>query len=149
MTTEGLSPPNPAESLRERLIREGTIIPAMDLSLEALEVAAEELRKLAEEIGQVSLLLDDSSLSKARRNYIHDHYLKALRYYEDLFHSKEYETGETHSNLVLNYFYALSIKHLNVINCALRSAEKFLSNRVSILRSGFFFAFKENMKNTP
>lgn len=149
MTADALSPPNPAESLRERLIREGKIVPAMDSSLDSLHIAAEELSKLAEDLDKVCLLLDDISLTKARRNYIYENYLKALRYYEDLFHSEESEIGASHSNVVINYFYALSVKHLKVIDCALRDVERFLSNRVSILRSGFFFAFKENMKNTP
>lgn len=149
MTAEALSPPNPAESLRERLIREGKIVPAMDSSLDSHHIAAEEIIKLAEDLEKACLLLENISLTKARRNYIYENYIKALRYYEDLFHSEESGISASHSNVVINYFYALSVKHLKVIDCALRDFEIFLSNKVSILRSGFFFAFKENMKNTP
>lgn len=171
MTAEALSPPNPAESLRERLIREGSIVPEMGSSFEpicdvdkiskALEslnkVSAflddichtEKLRKVLEHLSRVSSLLEDSSSNNARKSFIYKHYLKALHYVDDIFNYEESEVDAGNTNVVINCFYALSVKHLKVIDSALRDVEIFLSNKVSILRSGFFFAFKENMKNTP
>lgn len=148
MTAEALSPPNPAESLRERLIREGKIVPALDSAASpSVKLAAHE--RLLEEIKKLKELLGGNYLEKYRKKFIYENYLKALKYFNDSLNQNESDFYGSNEKVVINYYFALSIKHLKIISTALNSFEKLLSNRVITLRSGFFFAFKENMKNTP
>lgn len=148
MTAEALSPPNPAESLRERLIREGKIVPAMDAAASpSREMTAHE--RLLETIKKLNEILGDNYLEKYREKFIRDNYLKAIKYFNDSFSTDESEVSVSNEKVVANYYFALSVKHLKIISSALDSFKKLLSNKVAILRSGFFFAFKENMKNTP
>lgn len=148
MTAEALSPPNPAESLRERLIREGKIVPAQDsTSSPSAQMTARE--RLLDEIEKLNALLGGNYLEKYREKFIRDNYLKLINYFYDAFNINDSDFSVSSEKVVIDYYFALSVKHLKIISSALNSFGKLLSNRVVILRSGFFFAFKENMKNTP
>ncbi len=148
MTVEALSPPNPAESLRERLIREGKIVPAQDSNPStSTEMTTRE--RIFELIRKINESLGDDYLERNRSKFLRDHYLKALRYYLNALNACDSDFSVSNERVVINYYFSLSAKHLKIIFSALNSFGKLLSNRVVILRSGFFFAFKENMKNTP
>lgn len=149
MTATSLPTPNRTESLRERLIREGKIVPAIDSSSENVQNTAEKRRQLAEDLDKVCLILETLPLGKLRREKIYNLYLKTLYIYENLLFFNKNEIDEIHKNVTFDYFFALSLKYLKFIYCTLKNLDKFLSNKVSVLRSGFFFAFKESMKNTP
>lgn len=148
MTAEALSPPDAMQLLRARLIREGKIVPAEDsnpstsVEMTTRERVLELIRKLNESLG-------DDYLERNSSKSFRDHYLKALKYYFDAIDACDSEFSVSNERVVINYYFSLSVKHLKIIFSALNSFGKLLSNRVVILRSGFFFAFKENMKNTP
>lgn len=127
--------------MRERLIREGKIVPATD-SMDSQSMH----QQVYESIKKLTELFEEDFLKKIREKFIRDNYLKALEYFN---YADESELSDSGRKVVINYYFALSVKHLKIIDSTLNSFGKFLSSRVSILRSGFFFAFKENMKNTP
>lgn len=148
MTAEALSPPNPTESLREQLIREGKVVPALDSAASpSIDLTAHD--RIFEHIKKLTELFSKNYLEKYREKFIRDNYIKALKYFGESFFTDDFKLSSRGKKVAINYYFALFIKHLKIIYSALNSFGKFLSNRVSIIRSGFFFAFKENMKNTP
>lgn len=143
MTAEALSPPNPAESLRERLIREGKIIPAADSTAGSSYSRSVHLFRL------VSALLESTEHQILDASSFRSRLIRAYRYINDVLDLEDSKDDLSSKPVLVDYFYALCIKHIKIILSALDNSRKCLSNKVSILRSGFFFAFKENMKNTP
>lgn len=143
MTVEALSPPNLAESLRERLIREGKIIPAADSTSSGAYSPSAKLFML------VSAILQSSERKESETRSIKSHLIKIFRYVNDVLDLEDSKDDLNSKTVLVDYCYALCVKRIKIIISALDDSRKFLSNRVSILRSGFFFAFKENMKNTP
>jgi len=146
MTAEALSPPNPAESLRERLIREGKIVPAKEMLTITYQTPSEQL---AEVLARLKELVEQHSLDNARKKLTQRYLLQALEYYEQAVCIRESSSKEGGQKILFDYYTALSINQIKMIGYVLRNIGKNLSNKISILRSGFFFAFKENMKNTP
>lgn len=146
MTAEALSPPNLAESLRERLIREGKIVPAKNES--------ENFNNINDEIKHYMDLYDlkIESFKNLRSEYVQ---LIARVYRVAELFSEEADSVENsdlerkNKNLVVAYLRILSLTSLKSIGRLVFILLKNLSEQVAILRSGFFFAFKENMKNTP
>lgn len=146
MTAEALSPPNPAESLRERLIREGKIVPAKNES--------ENFNNINDEIKHYMDLYDlkIESFKNLRSEYVQ---LIARAYRIAELFSEEADSVENsdleskNKNLVVAYLRILSLTSLKSIGRLVFILLKNLSEQVAILRLGFFFAFKENMKNTP
>lgn len=143
MTAEALSPPNPAESLRERLIRAGKIIPAAD------STAGDSYSPPVKLFMLVSALLESTEHKKLDASSFRSRLIRAYRYINDVLDLEDSKDDLSSKPVLVDYCYALCIKHIKIILSALDNSRKYLSNKVSILRSGFFFAFKENMKNTP
>ncbi|MBB2775738.1 UNVERIFIED_ORG: hypothetical protein HNP28_001026 [Comamonas terrigena] len=146
MTAKALPPPNQTESLRERLIREGKIVPAKNESeifnnindeikyyLDLYEVKVECVKNLRREYVQLI-------------NRVHR---LAEMFLEEANSVDNSESERKNKNLVVAYLRILSLTSLKSIDRLVFILFKNLSEQVAILRSGFFFAFKENMKNTP
>lgn len=146
MTAKALSPPNSGESLREQLILDGVIVSEKN------------------ESNNFNIIDDDIehyfNLLKIKTEYINVFDEKYIQLVTGLCRQAESFLEEAESiensdaeiknkNLVVFYLRILSLTSLKSINKLLFILFKNLSEQVSILRSGFFFGFKENMKNTP
>lgn len=78
MTAEALSPPNPTESLREQLIREGKVVPALDSAASpSIDLTAHD--RIFEHIKKLTELFSKNYLEKYREKFIRDNYIKALK----------------------------------------------------------------------
>lgn len=146
MKAEALSPPNLAESLRERLIREGKIVPAKNES--------ENFNNINDEIKYLMDLYDfkiesSKNLRPAYTQLIARVYREAELFSDEADAVENSDLERKNKNLIVTYLRILSLTSLKSINRLAFTFFKNLSEKVSILRSGFFFAFKENMKNTP
>lgn len=125
MTAEALSPPNPAESLRERLIRTGEIIPADP---------QERIDRIKASINKVILV---GNLGRDIFSEI-DSILKIV--------SRQFsELGKTFEVLALSL---AERKILNLIHSCDKCLSKF-NKSFQIVRQSFFFAFKVDKRNTP
>lgn len=132
--------------MRERLIREGKIVPAKNES--------ENFNNINDEIKHYMDLYDlkIESFKNLRSEYVQ---LIARAYRIAELFSEEADSVENsdleskNKNLVVAYLRILSLTSLKSIGRLVFILLKNLSEQVAILRLGFFFAFKENMKNTP
>lgn len=125
MTAEALSPPNPAETLRERLIRTGQIIPADP---------QERIDRIKASINKVILV---GNLGRDIFSEI-DSILKIV--------SRQFsELGKTFEVLALSL---AERKILNLIHSCDKCLSKF-NKSFQIVRQSFFFAFKVDKRNTP
>lgn len=132
--------------MRERLIREGKIVPAKNES--------ENFNNINDEIKHYMDLyyLKIESFKNLRSEYVQ---LIARVYRIAELFSEEADSVENsdleskNKNLVVAYLRILSLTSLKSIGRLVFILLKNLSEQVAILRLGFFFAFKENMKNTP
>ena len=78
MTAEALSPPNTTESLREQLIREGKVVPALDPAASpSIDLTAHD--RIFEHIKKLTELFSKNYLEKYREKFIRDNYIKALK----------------------------------------------------------------------
>lgn len=140
MTAEALSPPNPMQSLRERLIQEGFIIP--ESSIEKLKDKLN--RKVLPIIAASSDMQDE--MRKSYLNYathaISRSAINSLSKYESTsFHEK------------LRYIWILRFSLL------INKLDKFINfpilmsmangQSAPFARCGFYSPLKENMKNVP
>lgn len=141
MTAEALSPPNPAESLREQLIREGKIVPAKNES--------DGLNNINDQINHHIVILNHIFFRREYDQLISRVCRQAKSFLEEADSIENSGAERKNKNLIVAYLRILSLTSLKSINKLIFILFKNLSDRVSILRSGFFFAFKENMKNTP
>lgn len=125
MAAEALSPPNPAETLRERLIRTGQIIPADP---------QERIDRIKASINKVILV---GNLGRDIFSEI-DSILKIV--------SRQFsELGKTFEVLALSL---AERKILNLIHSCDKCLSKF-NKSFQIVRQSFFFAFKVDKRNTP
>jgi hypothetical protein len=140
MTAEAPSPPNPMQSLRERLIQEGSIVPG---------ASAEKLRdKLNKKIIQIIATGSDIE-DEIRRSYLNYAVHAIVCRANDLLFEYELESlGER-----LRYAWMLRFSLL------INKLDKFINFSISDLmandqgtpfaRCGFYSPLKENMKNAP
>lgn len=140
MTAEALSPPNPMQSLRERLIKEGAIVP---------KSSAKELRdKVHEKINHL-VIIGNKLAGEMRRSYLE----YALSVIEGRFRSLdavyETETAEKKPSHFWVISFSLLINKINKDIYSLFSKSILKSNNIIAIRCGFYSPLKENMKNTP
>ena len=140
MTVQALSPPNPMQSLRERLIKEGTIVP---------ESSAKELiDKVREKINHL-IIVSNSLTDEIRRSCIECTLSVIKGHFRSL--DSEYESGNAEKKP--SHFWVISFSLLiNKINkniCSLFSKSILKSKNLVAIRHGFYSPLKENMKNTP
>ena len=104
MTAEALSPPGPAQSLRERLIKEGTIVP---------ESSAKELRDKVREKIDLLVIVGGNMADEMRRSYL-EYVLSVLG---GRFRSLDSEYESESAERKPSYFWELSFLQLiNKIN---------------------------------
>lgn len=140
MTAEAPSPPNPMQSLRERLIQEGSIVPG---------ASAEKLRdKLNKKI--VQLIDAGSDMHDEMRKSYFNYAISVIvgRAIDSLL---EYESESLDEKP--RYIWTLRFSLLiNKFNKSINSSfSKLLANGQStpFARCGFYSPLKENMKNAP
>ncbi len=138
MTAEALSPPNPAESLREQLIREGKIVPAKCTDGRNQKNELIDLFDLFSD--GVHCISGFSSTGKTK------FYEDALRDFENL--ANEY-LGIFSKKLSVDLFSYLLFKKFKRFIKFLSEEIFFKIGSFALPREGFFYAFKENQKNTP
>lgn len=140
MTAEALSPPGPAQSLRERLIKEGTIVP---------ESSAKELRDKVREKIDLLFIVVGNMADEMRRSYLE----YALSVFGGRFRSLDSEYESESAERKPSYFWELSflllINKINKEICSLFSKSILKSKNLITVRCGFYSPLKENMKNTP
>jgi hypothetical protein len=129
-------------SLRNRLIMEGHIVPS--LSTQLAEKTFEVIASLRDKIDRMLARMEaDRKLSEnLREAYLN--YAIAVR---DGFGSS-FKDGVA-DEIKCSYFRLLSFLNLFKILEGLIRRKKNHSRKIILVRCGFFFAFKENMKNTP
>ena len=125
MTAEALSPPNPAESLRERLIRKGVITP---------KVSDEINQRAANVVNRVIIL------GNLGRNF----YSEINRICE-IFN----RVFKTINKSLQNAFLSLAEKKINKLILSIEGNFSKLNKGFEIVRHSFFFAFKVDKRNTP
>lgn len=125
MTAEALSPPNPAESLRERLIRTGEIIPA-DLQ--------ERIDRIKKSINKVILV---GNLGRSIFSEINS-ILKII--------SRSFSVLSNTFKVLALTLAERKIQKL-ILSCD-KCFSKF-NKGFQIVRQSFFFAFKVDKRNTP
>lgn len=137
MTAEALSPPDPMQSLRERLIQDGTIVPSDKNVVHLKRAAHEVIEFLKEKIAKTFAFFQELGQKFSA-------YAEAIKRYKDDFYD-----AYSVAHLGCSYFSVL--KFLNIFRSlnVLINKEQRSFNKSGIARTGFFFAFKENMKNTP
>lgn len=141
MTAEALSPPNPVESLREQLIREGKIVPAKNES--------DALNGINDEVNHYIVFFNNTFIRSEYTQLIARVCRQAKSLLAKADSIEDSDAERKNKNLIVAYLRILSLTSLKSLNKLIFILFKNLSGQVSILRSGFFFAFKENMKNTP
>ncbi len=137
MTAEAPSPPNPMQSLRERLIQEGSIIPSQEnanMSPNPIGDITDAIKDRLEKIFSV--------LSEVRKNF--SSFGKTILALEEKF-----ADFELTSRSVCSYFSLLGFLNLHRLLEVLVKHQDKRTKSFLVVRAGFFFAFKENMKNTP
>lgn len=143
MTAKVLSPPDLDESLRERLIREGKILPTGNVT--SNELMEEEV--IDENFYSMGELIDLKVLELLRANYLNRCTVHALRPILKI--SEILRSSRRCKYVSVYYLLALLRKYINIIVDILNSIEEKLSRVISIVRLCFFYSFKECMKNTP
>ncbi len=137
MTAEALSPPSPIQSLRERLIQEGSIVPSQSNPA----IVQNSFSELADVIKEKLAKFFAVTAEAEKRFSEFQKYLKSFR---DIF--SEIDLA---SKSGCSYYSLLSFLNLHrILEVLLKHQDKKLGDFI-IIRTGFFFAFKENMKNTP
>jgi len=137
MTAEALSPPNPMQSLRERLIQEGSIVPSQENATISLNPISELADAIKEKIAKVFEAIKEAGKRFAA-------FAKSLQAFKEKLFGIDLV-----SRSGCGYFSLLSYLNLHrILEVLLKHEDKRLGNFL-IARTGFFFAFKENMKNTP
>jgi hypothetical protein len=136
MTAEALSPPDPMNALRDQLIQNGSVVPSTNADqqrVQGIGIAIGSTReKVLKVIESIEKFKSISEFSRAIDRCfsgisISDFFQKSCCSYSDL------------------------LRFLNlhrVLENLIKRREK-SSDEASIVRTGFFFAFKENMRNTP
>lgn len=140
MTAEALSPPNPMQSLRERLIQEGSITP------EKSESTKSEANRLVLKATQ------DKVLAVLESCYLNSELNREFaRFFALLEKSlgKISSVGDALNKEVCNYASVLVFLNIYRLLKNLIENNNIFIKVVSVVRTGFFFAFKENMRNTP
>lgn len=125
MTAEALSPPNPAESLRERLIRKGVITPE----------ASDEINQRAANVVKRVILVGNLG-----RNL-----------YSEINRICEILNGvfKTINKSLQNAYLSLAEKKVNKLILSFEGCFSKLNEGFEIVRHSFFFAFKVDKRNTP
>ena len=140
MTAEAPSPPNPMQSLRERLIQEGSIIP---------EAGVEKLRdKLNRKIIQVIAAGNDIE-DKMRKSYLNYAMHVIARSAIDSF--SKYESTSLCEKLRYIWIlrFSLLINKFNEFINSSFSRLRVNGQGAPFARCGFYSPLKENMKNAP
>lgn len=122
MTAEALSPPNPAESLRERLIREGKIVPP----------------KLQQAVGR-GLRTVDKLIIVGNLGRDFEREIKSII-------EKIIKAFSVNSKFLQDAYLSLADKKINSL------FNNFIINKnyfFEIARQSFFYAFKVDKRNTP
>ncbi|MBU4183239.1 MAG: hypothetical protein KJ565_16235 [Gammaproteobacteria bacterium] len=133
MITESLPTIKSTESLREQLIREGKIIP-IDIS--------EISKRLDNSLRILRGIVEDSKAQRSDIEKVFLHYYEAIQRARVSFES-------TSSPMASNAYAFLALRKFNSLLKLVSTAKRSLVERFAVLRDGFFFAFKENKKNTP
>ena len=137
MTAEALSPTNPMQSLRERLIKEGSIIPSQSNAAISQNFISELASDIKDRLERILSILSESrkrisSLGK---------YIKEI--------ADKFYGFDLASKSPCSYFSLLSFLNLHrILEVFIKNQDKKIGSFL-VVRFGFFFAFKENMKNTP
>ncbi|MBF5005333.1 hypothetical protein [Diaphorobacter caeni] len=137
MTAEALSPPNPMQSLRERLIQEGSIVPSHENAANSQNSISELVDAIKGKLEKVfSVLLEAGKKFSALEKYI--------QAFADRFSG-----FDLISRSGCSYFSLLGFLNLHrILEVLVKHQDKRIGSFLFV-RAGFFFAFKENMKNTP
>ncbi|WP_211456525.1 hypothetical protein [Comamonas brasiliensis] len=125
MTAEALSPPNPAESLRERLIRKGVITPE----------ASDEINQRAAKIVNRVILV--GNLGRGFYSEIN----RICGIINKVF--------KTINKSLQNACLSLAEKKINKLILSIEGRFSKLNRGFEIVRHSFFFAFKVDKRNTP
>lgn len=135
-----VSSPDSLQSLRNRLIREGSIVP--DLGSQLAQKASEIVASIKEKI--------DNTLARMSASQdLADSLQRAYLLYQKALKRSFGYIGDGENEKRCSYFNILSFLNLFRIIEGLLKRKKNYSERIILARDGFFFAFKENMKNTP
>lgn len=137
MTAEAPSPPNPMQSLRERLIQEGSIVPSQANSAISQNSINAWTDVIKERMKKIFSLLSDVKKKFAA-------FVKCIQTFANKFSEFDFESKSD-----CGHFRLLGILNLHrILEVLLKRQDKRIRNSL-VVRTGFFFAFKENMKNTP
>lgn len=140
MTAEALSPPSPMQSLRERLIQQGSIVPRT-----GVEKLIDQLNKKIIQI----IDADSATHDEIRKSYLD--YAMSVLIRRSIHSLSEYESKSSDENNT--YIWALKFSLLiNKFNRFINfSFQNLRANDQStqVARCGFYSPLKENMKNTP
>ena len=137
MTAEALSPPSPMQSLRERLIQEGSIVPNQANPAIVRNPLIELADALKEKMAQVFAVIAEAG----KKSVALEKYLQAFK--------ERFSGIDLVSKSGCSYYSLLSFLNLHrIIEVFLKHQDNKIGDLL-IVRTGFFFAFKENMKNTP
>ena len=137
MTVEALSPPSPMQSLRERLIQEGSIVPSQANPAIVRNPLSELADDLKEKLAKVF-----AAFAEVRKKFaVFQKYIQAFK--------ENFSEIDLASKSGCSYYSLLSFLNLHrILEVLLKHQDKKLGEFI-IIRTGFYFAFKENMKNTP
>lgn len=137
MTADALSPPNPMQSLRERLIQEGSIVPSHENAANSQNTIGRLADAIREQLEKIySVFLESRKKFSTLEKYI--------QAFEDKFHG-----FDPISRSGCSYFSLLGFLNLHrILDVLVKHQDKRIESFLFV-RVGFFFAFKENMKNTP
>lgn len=140
MTVEALSPPNRMQSLRERLIQEGSIKPK---NSESNQSKSNQLVLKTTQDKVFTILESYYSISELDK--------KLARFFALLEESLggTSQIDGTPNAGVCNYASVLEFLNIYRLLKNLIKNNNIFTKVVSVVRTGFFFAFKENMRNTP
>lgn len=140
MTTESLSPPNNSQTLRERLIQEGTIVPAK---------STQDIRDVASEKLNDCILLCEKLGDGNNRSSFHD-LLSVIELQLRLVNfGYDSETNSKKPIFFWTLSFSLVIKNINKVLSTLLTNATLKKKNFVVSRSSFYSPFKENMKNTP
>lgn len=127
--------------MREQLIRKGEIVPAKNES--------DGIDNINDQINHYIVILNHRFIPSEYAQLIGRACRKAKSLLEEADAIENFGAERKNKKLVVAYLRILSLTSLKSIGRLVFILLKNLSEQVAILRSGFFFAFKENMKNTP
>lgn len=125
------------QSLRERLIQEGSIVPSKENAVTSLNPISELADAIKEKLAKVFAVIAEAGKRFAA-------FAKSIQAFKEKFSGFDLV-----SRSGCSYFNLLNFLNLHrVLEVLVKHEDKRFGDFL-IVRTGFFFAFKENMKNTP